>query len=386
MRFAFAIVSLFPGGGLQRDCIDIARRIKKLGHEVTIFTSRISETNFIRDLPVRVLSIGPTTNHGRQRRFSNKFRQVVSNNFDLVVGFDKLVGLDILYCSDRSMYARTASSPILRLLPRYWEFIRLERECFARNKATKILLLSEFQLNEYWNCWLTEPKRLTLLPPTLVSKRRRPEYRTDGTRAAWRQKLNLSEDDWVWLMIAVQPRTKGMDRTIRALRKFSEARLLIAGLDEYDERADYVARLARKLGVSKRVRWLGHREEIPELMAAADVFVHPARYDTTGTVILEAIVNGLPVVTTSVCGYAKHVGIADSGIVIQEPFHQKTYLRALETTRDPESSAHWSASGIEYGKRRSLYEGKRLATEFIVAAALKPEAHKPLDLAEMAQP
>jgi len=172
-----------------------------------------------------------------------------------------------------------------------------------------------------------------------------------------------------------------MDRTIRALRKFSEARLLIAGLDEYDERADYVARLARKLGVSNRVRWLGHREEIPELMAAADVFVHPARYDTTGTVILEAIVNGLPVVTTSVCGYAKHVGIADSGIVIQEPFHQKTYLRALETIHDLESSAHWSASGIEYGKRRSLYEGKRLATEFIIAAALKPEAHKPLDLA-----
>lgn len=222
---------------------------------------------------------------------------------------------------------------------------------------------------------MPEPKRLTLLPPTLVPKRRKPEYRTDGTRSAWREKLNLSQEDWIWLAVAVQPRTKGIDRTIKALRKFSQARLLIVGLDEDDERSAYIARLARELGVSNQIRWLGHREEIPELMAVADVFVHPARYDTTGTVILEAIVNGLPVITTSACGYAKHVGIADSGIVIQEPFHEKVFLRALETIRDFESSAQWSTSGIKYGKHKSLYEGKRRATELIVAAALNQAEH-----------
>ena|ERR1700674_3686945 len=55
MNFAFAIVSLFPGGGLQRDCVDIARRVRELGHEVTIFTSRTSGEGFAEDLPVHVL-------------------------------------------------------------------------------------------------------------------------------------------------------------------------------------------------------------------------------------------------------------------------------------------------------------------------------------------
>ena len=36
MRFAFAIVSLFPGGGLQRDCLGIARLVCGAGHQVTM--------------------------------------------------------------------------------------------------------------------------------------------------------------------------------------------------------------------------------------------------------------------------------------------------------------------------------------------------------------
>ena len=371
MHFAFAIVSLFPGGGLQRDCVDIARRITKLGHEVTIFTSRISDTTFVKDLPIRVLHVAPTTNHKRQRIFSNEFCKVASGNFDLLVGFDKLEGLDILYCSDRSVRARTSTNPILRLLPRYAEFTRLEKECFGPNRFTKILLLGESQLNEYWSWWKTEPKRMTLLPPTLVPKRRKPELRGDGTRAEWRAKLGLSPQDWVWLAVAVQPHTKGIDRSVRALGQFADARLLVVGLEENNDRSAEIVQLARKIGVSDRVKWLGHHEDIPELMAAADVFVHPARYDTTGTVILESIVNGLPVITTSACGYAKHVSNADAGIVIQEPFYQRTFLAALGTARGADFTAHWSQSAIEYGKRRSLYEGRGRATELIIARGLQ---------------
>jgi UDP-glucose:(heptosyl)LPS alpha-1,3-glucosyltransferase len=259
----------------------------------------------------------------------------------------------------------------LHLLPRYSEFIRLEKRCFAPKQTTIMLLLSESQLNEYWSVWKTEPKRLIILPPTLVPQRRRPEYRINGTRVEWRARLDLTSNDWVWITICVQPNTKGLDRTIRALRQFSEARLLIVGLDEGGDRSASVRNLARRIGVAHQIRWLGHREDVPELMAAADVFVHPARYDTTGTVILEAIVNGLPVVTTSACGYATHVNSADAGIVIQEPFHQKTFLAALETVRDPACRAHWSKSGSKYGKHKSLYEGKNRAAELIIARGLE---------------
>jgi UDP-glucose:(heptosyl)LPS alpha-1,3-glucosyltransferase len=244
---------------------------------------------------------------------------------------------------------------LLRLLPRYREYISLERECFAPDGTTEIMLLSESQLNEYWGVWRTEPKRMVMLPPTLVPARRKPEYRTNGMRAESRARLGLRPQDWTWIAACVQPNTKGTDRTVRGA----------------EPRSEKTRRVAHRLGVDEQIKWLGHREDVPELMAAADVFVHPARYDTTGTVILEAIVNGLPVITTSSCGYAKHVNAANAGIVVPEPLRPQTLLAALEIARDPVCIERWSKSGSEYGQQSSLYEGRGRATELIVASGLK---------------
>jgi UDP-glucose:(heptosyl)LPS alpha-1,3-glucosyltransferase len=374
MRFAFAIVSLFPGGGLQRDCVDIARRIRDFGHEVVIFTSRRSDDDFGSDLQVRILYADGRTNHRRQITFSQEFGRQYACKFDLRVGFDKLAALDVLYCSDRSMRARVTRNPLLKLLPRYRNYVDLERKCFERNQKTKVLLLSEPQLHEYWSSWTTEENRLIIIPPTLSPARRRPEYRTDGTRERLRAGLDLSPADWTWITVCVQPKTKGLDRTVRALRQFTEARLLIVGLDKSDTRSKEVRDLAELLGVAKRVNWLGHREDIPELMAASDVLVHPARYDTTGTVILEAVANGLAAVTTTTCGYARHVSNANAGIVIQEPYSQRELLHALETARDPVYAAHCSKLGMDYAKYTSLCDGKNRAAELILSSALKRNA------------
>ena len=42
MRIAFGIVDLFPGGGLQRDCVEIAKLVSNRGHDVVIYTERVS--------------------------------------------------------------------------------------------------------------------------------------------------------------------------------------------------------------------------------------------------------------------------------------------------------------------------------------------------------
>jgi UDP-glucose:(heptosyl)LPS alpha-1,3-glucosyltransferase len=368
MRFAFGIVSLFPGGGLQRDCVDLARRIRSVGNEVTIFTSRYSGSDFADDLPVRVLDVNARTNHGWQAAFSTKFFEASANSYDFVVGFDKLRGLDLLYCADRSMLARIVANPLLVTLQRYRQFVELERFCFGSGGTTKVLLLSEGQLDEFQNAWRPDPGRLTLLPPTLARERCRPELRS-GERAKRRNELGLSNDDWVWLAIGVQPYTKGFERAIRALRRFKNARLLIAGLKDTDKKAAPIVRLAQKLGVSRRVQWLGHQEEIPGLMAASDLLVHLARYDTTGSVILEAIVNGLPVISVATCGYAAHVTAARAGIILDRPFRPRALHAALEVAQSRLRAEDWSDCGIQYGKKNDLFFGRQRAAEAILAMA-----------------
>ena len=234
------------------------------------------------------------TNHGRNIAFSRAIARRCAGQFDRIVGFDKLEGLDVLYCADPPVAPRYQSR-LSRILPRGRKLLSLERACFARESRTKLLLLSQPQVDAYRASWDTQAERITLLPPTINAQRRKPQLRTDGTRKWLREEMAVGENGWLWLAVGSQLRVKGIDRTLEALELFSDARLAIAGIGPSSKAARQFARMARKRGVADRVRLLGVREDIPELMAAADLLVHPARTETTGTVILEAIVNGLPV-------------------------------------------------------------------------------------------
>lgn len=366
MRIAFAIVSLFESGGLQRDCVEIARLVGARGHAVTLFTARLDHAG-LDDLKIEVLPVAASTNHGRNAEFSARLREAARGRFDCLVGFDKLADLDLLYCADRSIAHRSAPRFYLSLLPRYRTLTRLEGESFAHGRATRVLLLSERQAREYRTAWRTEPERITVLPPSIAPDRAHPEYRSDGTRAYMRGTFGLSPNTLAWLFIGAQPRTKGLDRAIDALTHHPDARLLVAGAKEPGAWSCDGWGL-RRSGAAERVVWLGHREDIPRLMAAADLLVHPARYDTTGTVIMEAIANGLPVITTAACGYASHVEQAGAGVVIAEPFSAERFRAALATAcADERSRAAWSAGAVAYARRLEPFRGRDIAADRIIA-------------------
>jgi UDP-glucose:(heptosyl)LPS alpha-1,3-glucosyltransferase len=363
LRIAFGIVSLFASGGLQRNCLAIARILRRRGHEVVIFTSRIADP-LPSDVAIEVLPNRAWTNHRRNLRFAADLAAATENRFDLVVGFDKLSGLDVLYCADASIAARSGWR---RLTPRYRALRALEAACFAAGADTRVIALSPSQIEGYRRAWGTEPQRVTLLPPNIERERRHPQHRLDGTRERRRAALGLKQEDWSWLAIGRQPRTKGFDRAIAALPAFPTARLFVVGLAHSEPAAGSVFKLARSLKVEGRVTFLGFADaEIPVLMAAADLLIHPARNETTGTVILEAIVNGLPVVTTAVCGYAAHVRDADAGVVVPEPFAQERLLAALGEARDHRRASEWSANGMRYGERPELYSGLETAADIIL--------------------
>jgi glycosyltransferase involved in cell wall biosynthesis len=92
-------------------------------------------------------------------------------------------------------------------------------------------------------------------------------------------------------------RCKGHADSLRAARHMLAdrpgVRWLIAG--DGPDRAR-LEQLARELGVQQQVRFLGFREDVPELMQRADLFVHAATEEGLGSSILEAMARGLPAV------------------------------------------------------------------------------------------
>lgn len=371
MRIAFGIVKLFPEGGLQRDCMRLARILVERGHEVTIFAADSSGPLNLPVCTVTLLPVRAYTNHGLDLAFARRFAAATREGFDRVVGFNKLLGLEFYYCGDPTILER-GRNPIELCLPRHRVQLMLERNAFGALQHTHVLALTNASAESYRRSWRTQPERITVLQPSIDPARQRPELRTTERRAAIRSKLGIEPDRRVWLWVGAQAHVKGLDRALAALQTEPGTILLVAGISATSKEATKAHRaVARRLD-SKAVWFLGFREDIPELMAAADVLVHPSRLDVTGQVILEGVVNGLPTVVTGHCGFAEHVSKAGAGIVLPEPFSQNDLNAALARLRDPQLSAAMSQAGIRYGRAVAPVAGLDQAADIIEAEPIAP--------------
>jgi UDP-glucose:(heptosyl)LPS alpha-1,3-glucosyltransferase len=110
---------------------------------------------------------------------------------------------------------------------------------------------------------------------------------------------------------------KGLQRAIDGLADAGgKAHLLVVGRDDprpYREQA-------RRRGVEQRVLFLGPRLDIPELHAAADLFILPTHYDAFSNACLEAMASGLPVATTPTNGAAELIEPGVSGWICEQDF------------------------------------------------------------------
>jgi len=134
-----------------------------------------------------------------------------------------------------------------------------------------------------------------------------------GDRDAARRALGVAGPLLVsagWLI----PR-KGQAFAIGALARLPDATLLIVG-DGPDRTA--LEQLARRIGVADRVRFLGSvaHEELPALLAAADVVVQPTEAEGLANVWVEAVACGTPVVTTDVGGARDVVDRPEAGRLV----------------------------------------------------------------------
>lgn len=127
-------------------------------------------------------------------------------------------------------------------------------------------------------------------------------------RAAMRQSLALSEDAPVFLTVARMTPQKGHRTLLDAFSRLLAGRratLLLVG--EGPEHAALAER-AQAHGIAEGVPFLGQREDVPDLMAAADFLVLPSLFEGLPLVLLEAMAARLPVIATRAVGSLEAVG------------------------------------------------------------------------------
>jgi UDP-glucose:(heptosyl)LPS alpha-1,3-glucosyltransferase len=266
--------------------------------------------------------------------------------------------LDLYYAADLCYLSdiRRRRSLLSRLSSRYRTYAAFERSVFAPESPTEILYLTESQKQDYMDVYGTPADRFHCLPPGIDRERLRPCLSAD-VRQQTRHELGLKDGDKLLLMVGSDFIRKGVDRSIKALGALPEdlrnkTRLFVVGRGK--ERP--LKKLSAGLGLNQNVRFLGGREDVPPLLAAADLLLHPARRENTGNAILEAIVAGLPVLATRTCGYSTHVEKAMAGQVIDSlPFRQDQMNAALVGLLTSPKISQWKKNALHYAEIEDLY-------------------------------
>jgi UDP-glucose:(heptosyl)LPS alpha-1,3-glucosyltransferase len=369
MRLAFVLYKYFPYGGLQRDFMRIAQICQAQGHQIRVYTL-IWEGPIPAGFDVRVARVRALSNHRRNEKFTAWVQADLAREpVDRVVGFNKMPGLDVYYAADPCFEdkAQTLRSPIYRYWGRYRHFADYERAVFSPAARTEILMISEVQKPLFMRHYRTPAERFHLLPPGISPDRRAPAD-APLIRAELRREFAPQADDLLVVQIGSGFKTKGLDRSIKALAALPPAvlqrtRLVVIGQDD----ATSFERQARESGVGERVHFLGGRDDVPRFLLGADLLIHPAYNENTGTVLLEALVAGLPVLTTDVCGYAHYIEEADCGRVLPSPFSQSALNEALARMLDDgEARARWHDQALEFADRADLYSLPERAADVIL--------------------
>jgi len=106
---------------------------------------------------------------------------------------------------------------------------------------------------------------------------------------------------------------KAFDVLIAALADIPNAYLWIAGDGPLDSALQAAT---HTLGVSDRVRFLGWRNDIPNLLATAELLVCPSRHEPLGNVVIEGWAHGVPVVATNSDGPRSLIHNEETGLLV----------------------------------------------------------------------
>lgn len=373
MHVAFTIFKFFPHGGSARDLAKIAGRCRERGHRVRVYALEWQGPD-LEGIESVVMPTRGVRSHVRQRRFAERVADhVAAHPVDLVVGVNKMPGIDVYYAADSCFEdkARTQRPWSYRLTSRYGHYAKFERSVFAPDARTRILMIAPDQDAAFRAVYRTPAYRFHSLPPGIEPDR---GAATAEAGRALRNEFGVADADILLLFVGSGFVKKGLDRVLEGVaalpsRVRGRVRLFVVG----DDKAGRFQRLARRLAIAAQVRFVGGRDDVAAWLRAADALALPAYDEAAGMVILEAAGAGVPVVATANCGYASILRESGAGIVTPVPFDQTRFNADLERLLTAEERAQWSRKGRELAADESLYAMAPRAVEVLETVAASDE-------------
>lgn len=185
-----------------------------------------------------------------------------------------------------------------------------------------------------------------------------------------RDKIGYSRDEKLLVYVAEMNLNKNQAMLIRALKLISEkrddVRLLIAGADNFN--GEY-PKLAKELGIDSKVDFLGHREDINDILHMSDIAVGSSYREGLPVNVMEALACGLPVVLSDNRGH-RVLGVnGENGYVVKINDYEDMAEKITEILSDENLYEKFSKNAVElvkpYSKESVLVELKEIYNRYI---------------------
>jgi glycosyltransferase involved in cell wall biosynthesis len=206
-----------------------------------------------------------------------------------------------------------------------------------------------------------------------------PNYaKTASARAQIRESLELTPGTFAILLAATLQPGKGQDLAVEAAAKINNENVtwMFAGGEHYQFPgfAETLHSLSRERGVQDRIRFLGHREDMPDLLAACDAVVLPSILrEGMPCTIMEAFAAGKPVIASRIGGIPEAVD-ERVGLLVEPGSAGKLASAVRELAADPERTEKLGRAALERACER--YDVRQVARK--VAAVFEEVAHTDL--------
>lgn len=202
--------------------------------------------------------------------------------------------------------------------------------------------------------------RITVIPNGVDTRR----YGHPVDRALIRAAVGIPAAARLLVMVGTLKPVKGHRYLLAALPALVavEPALQLALVGAGELRAELESQAAT-LGVSDRVHFLGNRDDVPALLAAADLFVLPSLWEGLSMALLEAMATGLPIVASAVSGTVQAITPEVEGILVPPGDVPALQTAITALLADPERAQQLGAAAQRRAARE--FSAQRQALRYL---------------------
>lgn len=238
---------------------------------------------------------------------------------------------------------------------------------FVHFMADRIVTCGETMRNNLTNKCGFPAAQVTSIPTGIDFDR----FRATHPRPETRSILGIDDKAFVVLMVGVIRAVKRHEVALRAFAQFSRlcpgATLLLAG--DGPMQGD-MEKLARDLELGESVRFLGHRDDVPDLLGAADCLLLTSRSEGIPQAVTQAMGAALPVVATAVGGVPELVIDGETGLLENAENIDGIAAALTRLYREPAFRERLGAAARRHVATRFSLDAMLDATEALYCAVL----------------